>query len=56
MIGQQCPGITADTGFGKERGEAIEKELPVMIIVEDVAALDTANDNMLKKAGDVKSG
>lgn len=48
MIGQNSPSVAADAGFGEQSEDAIDKILPIEIIGKNIAALNSANDYVLK--------
>jgi len=56
MIGQNRPSVTTNAGFGEQSGDAIHKILPIDIVNKDIATLNSANDYVLEKPGNVKSG
>lgn len=55
MIGNQRPGVAVGIGFDEKGRETIDKILTIRIVPEDIPTFDTANDNMLQKAGDVEA-
>jgi len=53
MIGDKCPSVAFCAGLSQQVAEAIKKIAPIMVVTKDCATFDTANDNVIKQAGDV---
>ena len=56
MIGDQRPGITPGTGLLQDLSQPLSKIVPILIIPEYFAALDTAHDNVVQCAWSVYAG
>lgn len=55
MIGQQCPGKTIGMGSNQQCREAIEKPAAVVIVKENVAAVDPTYDDVLEQVGEIEA-
>jgi len=55
-IRQNRPRVTTDAGFGKQGGDAIQKILPINIVVKNIAPLNFPYDYVLQETGNVKPG
>lgn len=47
MIVHECPGQAVGAGFEQEFSKAIEKQVAIIVVKEDVAPLDASDDDML---------
>jgi len=56
MIAHERPGQAIGTGFVQEFCEALKEQAAIILIEENVAALDTAHDYVLQQARDVYAG
>ncbi len=56
MVGHQRPGKAFDSGLDEEFGQLLQKPDAVGIIAEKVAAIDTADDDVLKQVGNIQAG
>lgn len=55
MIRHQSPGITARLGLLQQRGQTFNERVPVFVVHENIATLDTSGDNVMEKSGNVDS-
>jgi hypothetical protein len=56
VIGYQSPGKAPGTGLSENTAEPIDKAVTVIIIHEHLAALNAADDDVVKCAGGVDAG
>jgi hypothetical protein len=50
------PGKTFGIGLEQKAGEAVKKSVPVVIVVEKGAAINSTNNDMLKQSGNIYTG
>jgi hypothetical protein len=55
VVGDQGPGKTARSGFCQYLSQPIQKIIPVGVVLEYLPALDTPDDNMMKRSGCIYS-
>ena len=55
VVGHQRPGEAFDASLDEEFGQGLEKPAAVGIVPENVATVDTADDDVLEEVGDVES-
>jgi hypothetical protein len=56
MVGQQCPGKHLQSRPFADRGEAIEKVVPVAVIAEQGASLQPPDHHVLEDARRIQAG
>jgi hypothetical protein len=56
VIGHEGPGEAIGTGLDKKLRKALQKALSVAVIAKDVAPINTTDDNVLQKVGNIKAG
>jgi len=50
VIGEKSPSEADGVGFLQQRGKTLDEKAPVVIVQEDITALYTSNDYMLKES------
>ena len=53
VVGNQGPGKKAGCGLFHNSPQPVDKMVPIKIVGKDVAALDTANDDVVQRTGGV---
>ncbi len=56
MVGEERPGETVGIRGDQVAGEPFEEGSSILVIDEDVAALDAAGDDVLQDVGDIDAG
>jgi hypothetical protein len=56
MVEHEHPGITGSLGFGYEGRKALDEIMPVLVVHEYTAPLNTADHHVVQSTGSVESG
>jgi hypothetical protein len=56
MVGNQCPGVTARLALGENLTQATQKIVTILIVAENLPALNTAGNNVMQRPRRVYSG
>jgi hypothetical protein len=56
VIAEESPGVAGCVGVRKDFAHPFDKAIPVDIVTEDQAPLDTADDDMMENAFGVQTG
>jgi hypothetical protein len=49
MVRNQCPGKTGRMRLHDDGFQAFEELVTIMVVIEDIAATDSASDNMVQR-------
>jgi hypothetical protein len=55
VVGHEAPGKQARVGTLDAAGEAFEEVLPIAVVLEERAALDTAGDDVVQSVGSIET-
>lgn len=53
MVRDQSPGVALGLGLFQDAGQTVEKSLPIFVVAEELAALDSPGHDVLEEAGGV---
>ena len=56
MVRDQCPGKTACSRLRYNGFQAFKEFVTIMVVIEDIAATDSASNNMVQSARSIDSG
>jgi hypothetical protein len=56
VIGHEGPGVESGAAFPDQGGESVEEIMAVVVGVEDLAAFDAADDNVVERTRVVETG